>query len=146
VNTATTTQQDARLELVEEHLRAENAHDLDAIVATFGRQPTFVLNGLTLNGHEGIRNLYGSFGFGGQGGFSALAGETTARHLSDEAIVLELTLRGKHTAEWQGIPATGREFAIPACAIFTFDGEGKLAGERVYFDGALLLQQLGVLP
>jgi hypothetical protein len=28
----------------------------------------------------------------------------------------------------------------------TFDKEGKLAGERVYLDGALLLEQLGVLP
>ena len=33
----------------------------------------------------------------------------------------------------------------PACAIFTFDGDSKLAGERVYFDGASLLKQLGVL-
>jgi hypothetical protein len=29
--------------------------------------------------------------------------------------------------------------------VFPFGQEGKLAGERVYLDGALLLQQLGVL-
>jgi len=29
--------------------------------------------------------------------------------------------------------------------VFPFDQEGKLAGERLYLDGALLLQQLGVL-
>jgi hypothetical protein len=30
-------------------------------------------------------------------------------------------------------------------AIFEFDGKEKLSGERVYFDGALMMQQLGLL-
>jgi hypothetical protein len=57
-----------------------------------------------------------------------------------------MTFRGKHTNTWQGIPATNREFEVPACAVFDFDDKGKVASERVYFDGALLLRQLGVLP
>ena len=138
-------QREARLKLVEEHVRAENAHDLDAIMETFGHQATFMLNGLSLNNRENIRALYDGFGFSEQGGFSNLKAEVKQQHVSDEAITLEIVLSGKHTSEWQGIPATGREFEIPACAIFAFDGEGKLAGERVYFDGALLLKQLGVL-
>jgi SnoaL-like polyketide cyclase len=56
-----------------------------------------------------------------------------------------MILSGKHTGDWQGIQATGRGFEIPACAIFTFDEDGRLAGERVYFDMALLLKQIGVL-
>lgn len=59
--------------------------------------------------------------------------------------IIELLFTGTHTDTFQGIQATNREFSVPACAIFTFDGEGKLAGERVYFDGALVLQQLGAL-
>lgn len=138
-------QREARIKLVEEHVRAENTHNLDAIMDTFGHQPTFVLNGVFLDTREGIRALYDGFGFGEQGGFSNLKAEVKQQHVSDEAIIIEMILTGKHTSSWQGIPATGRAFEIPACAIFAFDGEGKLAGERVYFDAALLLKQLGVL-
>jgi hypothetical protein len=52
---------------------------------------------------------------------------------------------GEHTGTWQGIAATGRKIESPVCAIFVFDEEGKVASERVYFDGTLLLKQLGVL-
>ncbi len=41
---------ESRLQLVEEHMRAENAHDVDGIIQTFGEHPTFVLNGDTLTG------------------------------------------------------------------------------------------------
>jgi steroid delta-isomerase-like uncharacterized protein len=139
-------QLDARLRLVDEHLRAENDHDLDAIMATFGQDPKFQLNAIPLNDRESIRAMYGGFGFGGGGGsFSDVKATETARHVADGSVVVELTLGGKHTGEFQGIPATNRTFEIPVCAIFDFDGDGTLAGERVYFDGALMLQQLGIL-
>ena len=142
---STQDQLDARVRLVDEHLKAENQHDLDAIMATFGQDPSFYLNGIQLNDRESIRAMYGGFGFGGQGSFSNVKAELKQQHVSDNGIVAELVLSGKHTDIWQGIPATNREFEIPACAIFDFDATGKLAGERVYFDGALLLQQLGLL-
>jgi steroid delta-isomerase-like uncharacterized protein len=145
---STTLNQDqieSRLQLVEEHMRAENAHDVDGIMQTFGEHPTFVLNGDTLTGPEGIRAMYEDFGFGGRGGFANIHVEIKRRHVSDDAVILEATLSGEHASAWQGIPATGRRFEVPLCAVFPFDGEGKLAGERVYLDGALLLRQLGVL-
>lgn len=135
----------AQSRLVDEHIRAENTHDLDAIMATFGPRARFNLNAIALNDTESIRGLYDGFGFGGRGSFSNLRAEVTQRHVGDESIVVEMMLRGKHTADFQGIAATNREFEIPACAIFEFDEAGGLAGERVYFDAALLLQQLGVL-
>jgi steroid delta-isomerase-like uncharacterized protein len=139
-------QLEARIKLVNEHLQAENTHDLDAVIATFGKNPRFVVNGMQLTDPQGIRALYEGFGFGGRGGFSGVAADITQQHVSGESIVVEMTFRGKHTGAWEGIPATNRAFEIPACAIFDFDDEGKIASERVYFDGALLLRQLGVLP
>jgi steroid delta-isomerase-like uncharacterized protein len=136
---------DARLRVVDEHMRAENAHDVAAIMRTFGESPSFVLNGDTFDGQESIRAMYEGFGFGGRGGFSDIHLEVTRRHVGDDAVVLEATLSGEHTETWQGIPATGRKVKVPLCAVFPFDGEGKLTGERVYLDGALLLSQLGVL-
>jgi steroid delta-isomerase-like uncharacterized protein len=136
---------EARLQLVEEHIRAENAHDIDGLMKTFGERPTFVLNGDTFTGQESIRALYEDFGFGGQGNFANVQVKVKQRYVSDDAIILEVTLSGEHTNTWQDIPATGRRVEVPICAIFQFDEDGKLAGEWVYLDGALLLRQLGVL-
>ena len=138
-------QMEARLKLVDEHMRAENDHDVDGVMQTCGRDPTFVLNGDTLTGPESIRAMYEDFGFGGRGGFANIHVQERQRHINDNAVILEATLSGNHTNTWQGIPATGRKVEVPICAVFPFDEEGKLAGERVYLDGALLLRQLGVL-
>jgi steroid delta-isomerase-like uncharacterized protein len=135
----------ARVSLVKEHLRAENDHDLDAIMATFGQNARFELNGTVLSDRTSIRGLYADFGFGEGGSFSDVRAELREMYVSEETIVTELVLTGRHTATWQGIEPTDRGFSFPACAIFCFDGDGKLAGERVYFDGASLQQQLGVL-
>ena len=54
---------ETRLQLVEEHVRAENEHDVDGIMKTFTTEPTFVLNGATVTGHESIRGFYEEFGF-----------------------------------------------------------------------------------
>jgi steroid delta-isomerase-like uncharacterized protein len=136
---------EARLTLVEDHCLAENNHDLNAIMETFGQQPYFGLNELEIDGREALHGLYAGFGFGEQGSFSNLHVEVVRRHLGDEAITLEIVITGKHNAEWNGIPATGKEIRVPACAIFTFDEEGKLAGERVYADFTIVLRQLGML-
>jgi len=134
-----------RKKLVEEHMRTENAHDITATMATLGRRPRYVLNGVILDGHEAIRAAYEGIGLDNAAAFSHFKVEVTGLHTGEEAIVLEGMMSGTHVAEWQGVPATGRSFNIPVCAVFTFDAEEKLAGERIYFDSGLLLKQLGVL-
>lgn len=142
---ATQNVREARIRIVQEHLDAENKHDLDAIMATFSNQPAFALNGRDLAGQETIRGLYDGFGFGQRGSFSEIQAEIKQWYFGDDSITLELFLRAKHTGEWQGIPATGRAVAVPLCAIFTFDANNQVASERVYFDAATVLQQIGVL-
>jgi predicted ester cyclase len=66
--------------------------------------------------------------------------------VSDEAIIVEVTFSGTHKNQWSGIPATGRRVQFPLCAILPFDENDRLAGERFYFDSALMLRQLGALP
>lgn len=141
---ATQNVREARIRIVQEHLDAENNHDLDAIMRTFSAQPAFALNGMDLAGQETIRGLYDGFGFGQRGSFSEIQAEIKHWYLGDDSITLELFLRAKHTGEWQGIPATGRAVAVPLCAIFTFDADNQVASERVYFDAATVLQQIGV--
>lgn len=135
----------ARTRLVEEHMRVENGHDIPATLATLGRSPRYIVNGTIVEGHEAIGNLYESLGFGDTGSFSHLTVEVTGLHTGEEAVVLEGVIKGIHSAEYQGIPATGRAIEVPVCAVYTFDTEEKIAGERVYFDNGLLLKQLGVV-
>ena len=130
----------ARLELVERHIRAENEHDLDAIMRTFGEAPSFVLNQELHDGRDGVRRLY-------QGlleGFPDIHIEVERRHVADDAVILELVLRGTQTGPWRGFAPTGRTIEVPLCAIFPFDEREKLAGEKVYLDSAHMLRQLGL--
>jgi hypothetical protein len=138
-------QMEARLRVLGEHLQAENAHDVNAIMETFAENAKLILNGKAFADHNRIRRLHEELGFGEQGGFSDLRVDERQRYISDEAIILEQVLSGKHTNTWEGIAATGRAVEVPVCTVYRFDPVGKLASENVYFDRALLLKQLGVL-
>jgi hypothetical protein len=138
-------QQQTRVRCLEEHLQAENAHDVNAIMNTFADNGVLVFNGLPLSDHDRIRALHEGLGFSEQGGFSDLRIEEKQRYVSDEAIILEQVVSGTHTGEWQGIAATGRKMQVAVCTVYKFDEAGKLASENVYFDTGSLLKQLGVL-
>ena len=125
-----------------ESLKRKYGGSIDEVIA-FGQRAVERMR--TIEGRDAVRGLYAAFGFGGAGAFSNLTVDTQHCHDAGDAIVLEVLVRGVHTGEWQGIPATQRSVAIPMCAVITFDSSGKMAGERVYFDGALLLRQMGVL-
>ena len=59
-------------------------------------------------------------------------------------MILEVVIRGTHAGMWRGLPGTNRTVAIPLCGIFTFDRNDRLSGERIYYDRATVLRQLGV--
>jgi len=73
-----------------------------------------------------------------------LAIDIVDRHVSSDAIVLEVVISGTHGGAWRGLPATGRRLSFPLCGVFTFDADDRLAGERIYYDRATVLRQLGV--
>jgi len=132
-----------RLQRVEEHVRQENAHDLDGLMSTFGAEG-FYDDAPWSEHHAGLAGV--------RGYYSALLRaapdfhiEVKRRHVSDDAVVLEVELSGTHQGPWRGLPATGRAFAFPLCAVFTFDDEDRLAGEKIYYDRVTVLRQIGVL-
>lgn len=61
----------------------------------------------------------------------------------DDASVMELIVRGTHTGELDGIPATGRSIEMLLCNVIEVR-DGKVLRERDYFDTMSLLRQLGV--
>lgn len=134
--------QAARLRTVEQHIQCENAHDLDGVLATFGEQARYDEEAWDdrYEGRGQVRSYYRQL-------FEAAADlhiEVLRRHATGEAIIFEVLLTGTHTGAWRGLPATGRRFRLPLCAIYTFDEQHKLAGERIYYDRATVLRQLGV--
>jgi steroid delta-isomerase-like uncharacterized protein len=66
------------------------------------------------------------------------------RYATLDAIVVEVRIRGRHRGTWRGLPATGRAVDVPLCGIYTFGPDGLLASERIYYDRATVLRQLGV--
>lgn len=132
-----------RLQQVEEHVRLENAHDLDGLMSTFGPSG-FYDDEPWAEHHQGldaVRSYYQDF-VRASPDFHI---EVKRHHITDDGIVLEVQLTGTHSGAWRGLPATGRRFNFPLCAFFTFDEGDRLAGERIYYDRATVLQQLGVL-
>jgi steroid delta-isomerase-like uncharacterized protein len=128
--------------LVEEHLRVEGLQQMDALLNTFGTSPYFYLNAQRTDGRDGIRAVYSAL----FSGFPDLKTTTRNWYVSENAVVVETVLSGTHQGIWNGIPPTGRHVEVPMCAIFPVDDAGKLQAEVVYFDSAILLQQLGLMP
>ncbi len=135
---------EARIRRVEEHVRHENAHNLDAVMETFSATPYYDEEPWDEHhvGHEEVRGHYEQL-------FRAapdLFIDIRRRHATDDAVILECEIGGTHEGPWRGLPPTGRRISFPICAVYTFaDDDDKLAGERIYYDRATVLNQLGVL-
>ena len=133
---------DDRVKLVREHLSFENAHDLAGVLATFGRSARYDDEPWDEH-HEGadaVRSFY-------EGLMKALPDlriVVTAEHATPEAVVVECVIEGTHGGAWRGLPPTGRHLAFPLCGVYTFDADGRLRGERIYYDRATVLRQCGV--
>ncbi|OBH90468.1 ester cyclase [Mycobacterium sp. E2733] len=126
--------------IVNQHVEVENRHDVEATIATF-TQPRYEVNGVPSDGEDAVRELL-------QGlmvGFPDLHAELGRMRHADDAIFGEGLITGTHDGEWAGIPPTGRRIEIPIVGIFEFDGD-RLLCEKVYFDMANVLMQMGVLP
>jgi steroid delta-isomerase-like uncharacterized protein len=132
----------AHLKLVEEHVGHENAHDLDAIMSTFGASAQYDDEpwGAHYVGRNEVRRFYQEL----LAAVPELRIDIERTHASTSAVVLEVIIRGRHLGAWRGLPGTGAQIELPLCGIFTFDDDDRLAGERIYYDRATLLRQLGV--
>lgn len=132
----------ARLALVREHVNGENAHDLDAVMKTFGESAHYDDEPWNEHhaGREGVRSYYAQL----IRSVPDLYIDVQREHVTKDGVILEVIIRGTHVGTWRSLPGTGRTLAIPLCGIFTFDAQDRLASERIYYDRATVLRQLGV--
>jgi steroid delta-isomerase-like uncharacterized protein len=82
------------------------------------------------SGRDGVRAFYGDL----LRALPDLRTEVQRRHVAEDAIVLEVVIRGHHLSTWRRLPATGRQVEFPLCGVFSFDGDDQFAGERMYYD------------
>ena len=130
-----------RERLVREHMESENRHEFDVTLGTFDHpRYEIVPTGEIHDGEAEVARYFEE----SRAAFPDQRNETIALHHADDAVVVEFWLRGTHEGELRGIPATGKTFELRAAAFFLFEGE-QLVCERVYFDAATLLGQLGVI-
>jgi steroid delta-isomerase-like uncharacterized protein len=132
----------ARVALVEQHIQFENEHDLEGVLRTFGDTARYDDEpwGDHYEGRNEVRSFYGQL----MKALPDLEIVVQRRHVADDAIVVEVMIRGTHLGGWRGLPATGRRVQFPLCGVYTFDAADRLAGEKIYYDRGTVLRQLGV--
>jgi steroid delta-isomerase-like uncharacterized protein len=132
----------ARIAIVEQHIRLENEHDLEGVLRTFGDAARYDDEpwGEHFKGRNGVRRFYEQL----MKALPDLEIEVQSQHVADDAILVEVMIRGTHLGGWRGLPATGRRIEFPLCGVYTFDADDRLAGEKIYYDRGTVLRQLGV--
>jgi steroid delta-isomerase-like uncharacterized protein len=128
--------------VVREHMESENRHEFDVTIATFARpRYEIVPTGEVFDGEEAVRGYFAA----SRAAFPDQRNELkTIRH-ADDAVITEFDLLGTHLGPLRGIPPTGKTFRCPMTAFFLFAGD-RIVCERVYFDSATVLRQLGLVP
>jgi steroid delta-isomerase-like uncharacterized protein len=129
-----------RLELVREHVDAENAADYERALATFQHpRYEYVATDEVYDGPDEVVEHWKEL----NRAFPDQEIEIVALHSADDAVLMEAVARGTHAGPLRGLPPTGRRFEQPFLAIFIFEDDA-LVGERVYYDTATVLKQLGI--
>jgi len=143
-----TPSQQAMMKTLADHAEAEIIdRDLDAALATMTKNP-YLFVSPTLAGAEGrdaVRDFYGHL-------MTQLPKDLkftlVTRTIGTDRIVSELILTFTHDVaiDWllPGIPPTAKQVELPIIVIYAFKGD-KIDGERLYWDHASLLTQVGLL-
>lgn len=127
--------------IVREHMESENDHNFETTLGTFGHpRYEIVPTGDVYDGADEVRRYFDD----SRAAFPDQRNELVALHHTEAGVIVEFILRGTHEGPLRGIPATGKEFTCPTVAFFLFE-EDRLVCERVYFDAATILSQLGLV-
>ena len=141
--------QQAMVAAWERHCIAEfDEKDVDATMPTMNAEP-FVVNVPVMSGgvgQEGVRAFYGRAFLPGNP--DDTASKPVARTVGANRIVDELIHTFTHDIEmpWMlpGVAPTGRRVSVALVAVVEFEGD-KISGERIYWDQASVLAQVGLL-
>ncbi len=129
-----------RRALLKTHCDVENSHDMNGIMATFSPDGEMLYNRMPFTDPQSIRYAHGLMGYSGTGGaFEDIHHYIDDVHFTEDEIIVEGRLCGKHVGEFQGIEATGRNVELPYVAFYHFDKTDKLISERVVMNLGVLV-------
>jgi steroid delta-isomerase-like uncharacterized protein len=137
------TQAERNWETLKGHLEAEYSCDLVGTLAGLTEDCVFeiVPLGLTARGKAEVEKVYRAR----FRDFPDLHTEVTRKIIGDDCIVLEGISSATAKGSFFGLPASGQSVRLPIVIVIPFR-DGKMLGERAYFDAYELRRQLGLLP
>ena len=127
--------------LWQKHVLAENRRSVDGLLATLCAEPlyTIMATGQEFRGKAGVALFYNSL-------FAAVPDATfdlISSFVSADGVMEESVLKGTQVGELFGVPPTNKYFELPLIIVFPIK-DGEILGERLYFDMATLIKQLGL--
>jgi steroid delta-isomerase-like uncharacterized protein len=126
--------------VVREHMESENHHDFDTTIGTFSHpRYEIIATGDVYDGEAEVRRYFAET----RAAFPDQRNELLELHHAEDAVIAEFDLLGTHLGPLRSLPATGRAFRCRMTAFFIFEGD-RIVCERVYFDQATILRQLGL--
>jgi carboxymethylenebutenolidase len=141
--------QQALLDVWQKHLYAEFAvKDVEMALSTMTDNPYVLCVPVGGGGYgqDGVRRFYAEEFFRGMPADTKMT--TVAQTIADNVLIDESVVSFTHDVamEWilPGIAPTGRALELAMIAVISFQ-DGKIASERLYWDQATLLVQLGVI-
>jgi predicted ester cyclase len=126
--------------VVNTHIEAEAVkHDVAAALATF-HHPRYEVpaTGVIADGSEAVEEFLDRL----LGAFPDLWLQRLGLYHADDAVIVECKFGGTHRGSLGEIAPTGKAMEVQSVLIFVFNGD-RLICEKVYFDRATILRQLG---
>ena len=129
-----------RLEIISEHMDTEVTQEFDRTLATFNGHPRYEImpTGQVFDGDDEVMGYYRMT----RTAFPDQRHDNVRHHVTDDTVIVEFDLLGTNLGEFYGLPPTGKAFRVPIIAVFFFEGD-RIVNERVYFDSASLVTQIG---
>jgi steroid delta-isomerase-like uncharacterized protein len=131
---------DQMVALVERHLKAEGAGDVEGAVAVYTDDVEHDVVGFPggpLHGKEAARAFYREL----TANFRTEEERPTHRYFADDAVILDQLMTGTVTGVFLGLPGNGRRVTFRILHVFEFE-DGLISRENVWLDGAAIQQQL----
>jgi steroid delta-isomerase-like uncharacterized protein len=126
--------------LVERHLKAEGAGDVDGAIAVYTDDVEHDVVGWptgVLHGKDAARGFYEHL----TANFRTEEERPTHRYITTDAMVLDQEMTGTVTGSLLGLPGNGRRITFRVLHVFEFK-DGLISRENVWLDGAAIQQQL----
>ena len=126
--------------LVEQHLKAEDAGDVDGAVAVYTDDVEHDVVGWPggpLHGKDAARGFYREL----TANFRIEQQRPTHQYLAADAVILDQQLTGTVTGTLMGLPGNSRRITFRILHVFEFKDE-LISRENAWLDGAAIQQQL----